>query len=134
MFLGEYYLKFTGLGRVVLPKKIRSEVSGDRIVLSRGFEGCVLGFSLESWEKEANKQLEGSITEEKGRLLRRYVFSGSEIVDLDKQSRFVIPAGLLHFGSLRDEVVLIGAGDHFEIWNRIGWESYLLSMQKEVGV
>lgn len=133
MFLGEYRLKFTGLGRIVLPKKIRESVTKDRIVLSRGFEGCVLGFLQEDWEKEAKKQLETSITEEKARILRRYVFSGSEVVDLDNQGRFVIPGGLLNFGKLSEEVVIIGAGDHFEIWNGKLWSQYLTKIESEMG-
>ena len=77
MFLGEYKLKFTGKGRVLLPRKMRDEVAGKQIVLSRGFDGCIFGYDLESWEKEAKKQLEVSNTEERARYLRRYMFSAS---------------------------------------------------------
>lgn len=133
MFLGEYKAKFTGKGRVILPKKIREEINGDKFILSRGFEGCVWGFTLNTFEEESRKQLEVSATDEKARRLRRYLFSGSETVDLDRQGRFVIPRGLIEYGRLKGEVAIIGAGDHFEIWNKLDWVQQLVRIEKEYG-
>lgn len=123
MFLGEYQTSFTGHGRVVLPKKFRKEIfEGKVIILSRGFEGCIWGFSLKDWEKEAARQLEIPITDPKARDLRRYLFSAAESVKLDEQGRFVIPGPLLDYAGLKDQVAIIGAGDHFEIWAFSQWQ------------
>ena len=129
MFFGEYKLKFTGKGRVLLPRKMRDEVAGKQIVLSRGFDGCIFGYDLESWEKEAKKQLEVSNTEERARYLRRYMFSASVSVELDSQGRFVIPSALLIFAKLKRDIVIIGAGDHFEVWNHDNWTKQLKKME-----
>jgi MraZ protein len=131
MFLGEYNLKFTSIGRVILPKKIRSEISGTTIILSKGFEGCIWGYSEEGFEKLAKIQLEISATEERARLIRRYLFGGSIPVELDKQSRFVIPANLLKYANLESEVVIIGTGDHFEIWQEATWKDHLAKIEEE---
>lgn len=133
MFLGEYKLTFTGKGRLVLPRKLRDELVGKEIILSRGFEGCIWGFSKEAWEEEIKKQLEIPITEERGRFLRRYLFSASEKADLDSQGRFVIPTQLLSFAGLLEEIVIIGAGDHFEIWNKKDWQKNLIKIEKAYG-
>ncbi len=133
MFLGEYHTKFTGKGRVILPRKMRGEISGKEIVLSRGFENCVWGFDLKVWKREAEKQLEISATEEQARYLRRYLFSGSEPVELDSQGRFIVPSALLTFANLVDEVVIIGAGDHFEIWNEKNWEKHIREVERVYG-
>ena len=133
MFLGEYKLNFTGKGRVILPKKMRDEVNGQQIVLSRGFEGCIFGYDMESWEKEAEKQLEISATEERARYLRRYMFSASVSVELDSQGRFVIPSALLIYAELGREIVIIGAGDHFEIWNNKFWKKHLKQIEGDYG-
>lgn len=122
MFLGEYQTKFSGQGRIILPKKFRKELLGQKdIVLSRGFEGCIWGYTLEDFAKEAEKQLLISATEKRARYLRRYLFSGAEETLLDDQGRFVIPKSLLDYAKLETEVVLIGAGDHFEIWKPQKW-------------
>ena len=133
MFLGEYKGKFTGQGRVILPKKLREGISGDEIILSKGFEGCIWGFDKKVWEKEAEKQLEVSAVEEKARLLRRYLFASVATVELDEQGRFVIPSSLLDYASLTKEVVIIGAGDHFEVWNIEQWVKQLKRLEEDFG-
>jgi len=133
MFLGEYQTKFSGHKRIILPKKLREAVSGKEVILSKGFEGCIWGFDKESWEKEAEKHLAVSAVEEKARLLRRYLFASSVSVELDEQGRFVIPGGLCDYARILGEVVLVGAGDHFEIWNKEEWEKHTKRLEKEYG-
>ena len=133
MFLGQYSAKFSGKGRVILPKKLREEIQGIGLILSRGFESCIWGFSIKDFEREAMKQLEVPATEERARYMRRYLFSGSEPVELDNQGRFVIPSALLTFANLKIDVVIIGAGDHFEIWDKRIWERHLKEVEKHFG-
>lgn len=133
MFLGEYRTKFTGKSRVVLPHKFRQELKGKEIILSRGFENCIWGFDLKDFEIEARKQLEISATEERARYMRRYLFSGSESVELDAQGRIIIPSALLDFASVKSEVAIIGAGDHFEIWDAEIWEKHMRKVERAYG-
>ena len=133
MFLGEYKLKFTGKGRVVLPHKFRQELKGKEVILSRGFENCIWGFDLGDFEIEARKQLEISATEERARYMRRYLFSGSGSVELDAQGRIIIPSALLDFASVKEEVAIIGAGDHFEIWDAKIWKKHMKEVEVKVG-
>lgn len=126
MFLGEYETKFSGQGRIILPKKFRKELLGDKeIILSRGFEGCIWGYSSKVFAKDTDRQLAVSATEKEARYLRRYLFSGAEEIVLDEQGRFVIPKSLIGYADLQDEVVLIGTGDHFEIWNPNKWNQLI---------
>lgn len=133
MFLGQYQGKFSAKGRIVLPSKMRDELTGKVLVLSKGFEGCIWGFDEKIWRREAKKQLEVPATEERGRFLRRYLFSSSESVELDVQGRFIIPSALLDYASVKDEVVIIGAGDHFEIWNKKDWKKHLKEVERQYG-
>ncbi|MDD5147118.1 MAG: division/cell wall cluster transcriptional repressor MraZ [Candidatus Daviesbacteria bacterium] len=133
MFLGEYQTKFTGKGRVVLPHKFRQELKGKEVILSRGFENCIWGFDLKDFEKEARKQLEISATEERARYMRRYIFASSESVELDVQGRIIIPSALLDFASVKDEVTVIGAGDHFEIWDVKLWKKHMKEVEVSLG-
>lgn len=128
--MGEYPVQFTGHGRLVLPKKFRREIKDQEVVLSRGFEGSVWGFSVKDFEKEAVKQMEVSATDRQARDLRRYLFSAAERVTLDDQGRFIIPKALLEYASLSLGAVIIGAGDHFEIWNPEGWRKFIGDLTK----
>lgn len=133
MFLGEYITNFSGKGRIVLPRKFRQELKGKEVILSRGFEGCIWGFDISDFEVEAKKQLEVSATEERARLMRRYLFSGSESVELDNQGRIIIGSALLDYASVKGEVAVIGAGDHFEIWNSKTWKKHLEEIARDYG-
>ena len=124
LFLGEYDHALDERGRITLPKKIRHELGLGEVVLSRGFDACIFGFDTESWEREATKQLEAPVTEEKARALRRYMFAGAEKVDVDKLGRILLPALLKEYAFIRRTVMVVGAGDHFEVWDKDAWKEY----------
>jgi MraZ protein len=122
MFLGTYLLNFSGKGRVILPKRFRSELRDQIVVLMKGIDGGIWGFSLKGWEEFTGQQLEVPLTDRLGRDLRRAFFPNAEAVELDKQGRFVIPEFLLSSAKFFKRVSLIGAGDHFEIWSPVIWQ------------
>jgi len=126
MFLGTYPVSFSkDKNRLALPAKIRNELSGQAAVLTRGFEGCILGYDKREWEKSVNRELETPITEERGRDIRRYLFSAAAIVKFDRQGRIVIPTMLADYAQLAEKLVVVGAGDHFEIWEESLWKKHL---------
>jgi len=124
LFLGEYNHVLDDRGRVTLPKKIRSELEGNVLVVSRGFDNCIFGYDKREWEKEAEKQMVAPITDQNARSIRRYMFSAAEKVEIDKLGRMVVPAHLKEYGHITGAVKVIGAGDHFEIWDEKYWEQY----------
>jgi len=123
LFLGEYDHRLDERGRVTLPRKIRFELGERELVLTKGFDECIFGYDLAAWEKEAAKQLETPVTTEEGRTLRRYVFGAAQKVETDKLGRVVMPTHLKEYAGIDDEVKIIGAGDHFEIWHKKTWEA-----------
>jgi len=132
MFLGEYQPNITEGSRLALPKKIREEIKGRFVVLSRGFEQCVFGYKKEDWEKEAEKYTKEPVSDKKARFLRRYMYSGAEIINLDSQGRLVLSQSLKEYAGIKDSVVVIGAGDHFEIWDFKYWKTYLAQLEDDV--
>ena len=54
-------------------------------------------------------------------------------MELDAQGRFIIPSALLEYARVNGEIVMIGAGDHFEIWQKKIWQRHLKSMEREYG-
>jgi len=124
LFLGEYGHSLDDRARVTLPKKIRQEIDERELILAKGFDPCIFGFDRGSWEKEAAKHLDTPVTDSSGRKLRRYLFSSAEKVEIDKLGRILLPAQLKEYASVRGDVTIIGAGDHFEIWDRATWGDY----------
>ena len=130
MFLGSYEPSFDEISRrLALPKKIRDYLATSEIILSYGFEQCIFGFDTKSWEKESEKQLARPVTDRTARSTRRFIFSSAERVSLDTQGRVVIPGDLLQYAKIKKPIV-IGAGDHFEIWNKTNWNEEKLRLAR----
>ena len=124
LFLGEYDHSLDDRGRVTLPRKIRQEIDDRELVLAKGFEPCIFGFDRESWEREAAKHLDTPVTDEGGRKIRRYMFAGAQKAEIDKLGRILLPAQLKEYASISREIMVIGAGDHFELWDPGAWKKY----------
>ena len=119
--MGTYVSKLMPRNQFVLAAKLSKSLSGDRLIIAKGFDRCVYGFSVEQWQKIAEAELLKPLLTEEGRRMRQQVFSQAEEVDLDKQRRFVLPEYLLKHAQIKNDLVVIGAGDHFEIWDKDEW-------------
>lgn len=132
MFLGSYKPSFDAKSRrLALPKKLRQNLKGNEIVISAGFESCIFGFDLKSWDIEVKKQLSQPLTQKGARSIRRFIFSDAEHLRLDSQGRFILPDNLRWFAKIEKPIV-IGAGDHFEIWDEDIWKAEKKKLEEEV--
>lgn len=125
MFLGTYEPSVLEKRRVVLPKKIRSEIQGDRVVLTIGFENCIFGFAEKAWEEVVRPELDKPFfSDANARQMRRKLGMNASLVTLDSQGRVVVPEHMMSYAGIANEIIMIGAGDHFELWNKKAWEEY----------
>ena len=131
MFLGSYKPSFDlNSRRIALPKKIREYLKTNEIILSFGFEKCIFGFDTQTWQEQSEKQLGRPITDWVSRDIRRFFFATAEHIRLDDQGRFVIPGQLLEYADVKSPII-IGAGDHLEIWDEETWEAHKLKLGGE---
>lgn len=109
----------------MLPKKIRKELGGEeKFYIILGNDGEIWGLDKLNFHKQAEKILEIPLSETEGRLRRRKFFSQADECLLDGQGRFILPQEFIDQAELKDEVLIIGAGDHFEIWSSEGYVKY----------
>ena len=128
VFFGEYQINFSGSGRLLLPKKVRELLKGNTFILTKGFGVCLAGYDKDDWEKRAVELLNPSLLQPTDMENRRSIFSSLIYLEIDEQGRFVIPKNILEHSQLEEKAVIIGVGDHFEIWNQENWQKY----QKEI--
>lgn len=125
MFLGTFETSLMDKGRIALPKKIREQLGGAGLVITIGFEDCVFGFAERKWEEVTGTELNRPLFSDKeGRDLRRKMCSEAVNIELDSQGRCVLPQRMIDFSGLSEQIAVIGAGDHFEIWNLEKWLKY----------
>src|SRR3989344_8825582 len=109
MFLGTFEPNLMDKGRIALPKKIREELAGARLVLTIGFEKCIFGFAERIWEEVTKTELTRPLFSDKeGRDLRRKMYAEAINIDLDAQGRFIIPKNMLEFAEIVNSLVIIG--------------------------
>lgn len=125
VFYGEYTITVTDGGRVVIPKKIRENLKGEVFILTKGFDICLSGYDKDDWEKRTQELLTVSLLDREHIEKRRTLFAGAHYLGIDEQGRFVIPKILIEFSVLSNSVTIIGAGDHFEIWETKNWKQYI---------
>lgn len=131
VFFGEYLVSFTAPGRIVIPKKIRELLYGDTFIVTRGFDECLSGYDRTDWEARSQSLVTVSLLDRTDIEKRRALFSSTTYITIDDQGRFVIPKALLIHAELKDKVLIIGVGDHFELWNPEKWEKYQLGLKAQ---
>ena len=124
MFLGEHRHTLDAKGRVSLPAKFRGGVPGGRLVVSKGFEGCLYVTPAEAYAAMMSRLLAGNDFDPEVRRLRRFFLSGATEVDLDSTGRVNLSQPLREHAGLDREVTIIGAGERIEIWDTSKWEAY----------
>jgi MraZ protein len=133
-FSSEYECKLDVKGRIVLPAKIKAnlpEASGNSIVVTRGFEPCLVVYPQLEWKKVFSKVSGLNEFNEEYRNFQRNFFRGNTEVDLDNNGRFLIPKSMLKHAQLDKEAIVIGMGNRIEIWNPELYNNFLISDQKE---
>lgn len=131
MFLGTYEPSLLAKGRTALPKKIRDNISGSSVILTIGFEKCIFGFDKKAWDEVVKPELEKPFFSDKeGRDMRRRMFVNAMEVQVDSQGRIILPDFMSPYAGIKDQITIIGAGDHFEIWDREEWSQYQKDLTK----
>ena len=116
MLYGEYEHNLDEKGRVTVPSSFREALG--TVFVTRGPEGCLLVFELDTWLDLSRKLKKKSISQHVARVL----FSGTQ-AQPDGHGRILIPSGLRTYAGLvpGQPVVVLGVGDRLEIWNRERW-------------
>mgnify|MGYP000194440262 CR=1 FL=1 len=130
MFFGEYSYKIDEKGRVPVPPKFRSELR-DGVVLTRGIEPCITAYTVPEWKKLANSLTTGSLNRNKQRRLNRAIFATAFSLNIDGQGRIALPIPLRQYADIEEEVVVAGANNYLELWNKEQWDSEKALSQEE---
>ena len=124
MLIGEYSHSIDAKGRIIVPAKFRTEL-GERFIVTKGFDGCLYGYSLEEWKSiEEKVKTLPLVTGKDARNFTRFFFSSAIECELDSQGRILISQGLREFAELEKDIVTIGVSSRIEIWSKSKWEAY----------
>ena len=124
MFTGEYNHTVDTKGRLIVPSLYREQL-GASFVVTKGLDGCLFVYSAEEWNKLEEKLANLPLTNQSARKFFRFLHAGAVFCETDKQGRILLPANLREFSGIVKEAVLIGNGNHVEIWSAENWAKEL---------
>jgi len=126
---GTYFRNLDEKHRLTIPKRLRDQFSEEEqlesLYVVPGMEKSLSLYSKRGFDNLSKKISESSTKRSSYRIYSRLLYSRSEQVSIDNQSRVLVPEWLVQFANLQKDVVLIGVYDHAEIWDKELWDNYL---------
>lgn len=125
MISGEYRYAMDDKARLMVPAPIRKAIAGNVIVVTRGFERCLMLFPSDEWQEFERKVLEATSTARKpDRLIRRRLLGRAHAVEIDRTGRIVVPNLLREYAGLDKNCVVLGISTYLEVWDEETFRSH----------
>ena len=130
MFFGSFAHTLDEKGRLMIPRKMRDEL-GYKVYIMQGLDGCLSVYTESAYQKLTEEFSKLSFNQHKNRDYLRIQFASTHEMDVDKLGRVQIPTALLNKYGLSREVIVLGIGDHIEVWDQKKYEEYEASVKDE---
>ena len=121
MFLNQYQHSFDDKGRLTIPAKFR-ELPEDGAFVVQGFDRNLLVLPPAVFQIIYDRLMSMSLTDPTSRLLRQVILGNAMQVVPDGAGRILLSQNLRDYAGLKDGVVFVGQGDHFEVWAPDVWQ------------
>ena len=122
-FKGGPVLTLDGKGRITVPARYRdvlmSAVDG-RMVVTKNPAGCLSLYPQPVWDRFEADLI--ALPESRNPLRRLYLGSATE-VQIDGSSRVLLPPELREWAGLERDVIFMGMGNSFELWDKARYEA-----------
>ncbi len=133
-FRGTFDHTFDAKNRLTIPAKFRAMLA-DGVVVSMPTDEvpCLAIWRPEDHEARTEQTLSLLPPHSpKAASLRRWLFGNSHDTELDSAGRVMVPSFLVERARLGREVVITGAGDSLEVWDRQAWSDYTETLAPEI--
>ena len=131
MVIGQYDGKIGEKYQIAIPKKFR-EVLGDKLIITKGFEGCLIAVAESNW-KSMLEDVEGRpFTDRASREKQRFILGNASLVELDAKGRFVLPEYLRNYAQIANDLIYVGIERFFEIWDKTKWEEQQKTLAENI--
>ena len=131
-FIGSYQHALDEKNRLMIPRKVREQVDEQRegvgFYITRGLETCLALYTPTVWQELERGILNVSREEfrnEDARKFRRQFYGNAEYVTMDRQGRILVAERLKTLAGIGRDVVLVGVGNHIEVWDHQRWEQFM---------
>ena len=131
-FRGHFEHSLDAKNRLSIPARFRTFFENGT-VLAKDPEPCFALWTPQEHESIIARALaELNPLSKDYRDLSRYFQGNSFDTELDASGRVILPAPLLEHTGIQKEVVVVGVGDHLEVWARERWDSEQDSLDSQI--
>ncbi|HLF98615.1 MAG TPA: division/cell wall cluster transcriptional repressor MraZ, partial [Methylococcaceae bacterium] len=126
VFRGVNSITLDAKSRLAIPTRYRAELQescDSQLVLTVDRDKCLLLYPLPEWEEIEKRIARLPTLNKQTRLLQRLLIGHATESEMDAQGRLLIPEPLRKFAGLDKNIVLIGQGNKFEIWDEAEWNA-----------
>ena len=125
-FRGTFDHTLDAKNRLTVPARYRAALA-DGVVLAMpvDLKPCIGLWRPQEYEHYTERAL-AELPPLSSRLseLERFFYGSSQDVELDSAGRVMVPGFLCEHAKLAKEVVVVGAGDRLELWDRDNWSQH----------
>ena len=140
MFRGATRITLDAKGRLAFPARYRERLAErceGRLICTVDPDHCLLIYPLPDWEEIERKLMRLPSMNRKARRLQRMMVGHASDLEVDGHGRVLIPRELREFAALDRQVILIGQGNKFELWDEARWnerrDSWLADDAEDAG-
>ncbi|NOY15055.1 MAG: division/cell wall cluster transcriptional repressor MraZ [bacterium] len=135
MIIGQYSAKAESNGRVMLPKKIRQFLKTKKLIVTRGYDGCLLLINTGQFQQVIKDIVSQSFLNPDKRNTERFLLGSAFELEIDNHGRLIIPDTLKKYAGLKHQLIFVGLGNRIEIWAQEAWQKqqkYLTSKAQDI--
>ncbi len=134
MVNGEYKNSLDDKGRFLIPSRIRNEIEGNVLILTRSVDRCLWIFTPGEWEKISQLIMgTSSMFSKRTRSMQRRIIAPAQECEIDKSGRITIPPTLREYADLgsKKEAIILGVQNYMELWDVDSYNSYLIDSEDD---
>lgn len=131
MFRGAVQLSMDAKGRLGVPAKHRDALTAGgagEVVLTAHPHRCLILYPKDAWTPIETKLTSLSSFNPQISGIQRMIVGQADVMNLDSAGRLSVNAVLRKFARLEKEVMMVGQGSHFELWDVEAWDKQLESL------
>lgn len=126
MFRGLNSLNMDAKGRMTIPAQYRQAImeaaEGQLVVTIDTEDRCLLLYPLPQWRLIEERLSELPTFQPAARRIQRLLIGHATELELDRNSRVLLPPLLREYAGLDKTVMLVGQGKRFEVWGESQWQ------------
>ncbi len=123
VFQGASSLSLDAKGRLSVPTRYRDVLSANaasQLTITKHPDGCLMIFPRPEWEKFRERISDLPMS---AAWWKRMFLGNAMDVDVDGTGRVLVSPELRQAAGITREVLLLGMGRHFELWDRAKYEA-----------